>query len=205
MEQSSSREVSALLRAWRGGDKAAMDRLVPLVYGELRRLAHRYMARERAGHSLQTTALINEAYIRLVDLSRIEWRDRVHFFAIAARFMRRILVNRARSRAYLKRGGDAEKVSLDEALLVTSEPSVDIAKLDDAVNALADFDPRKAKAVELRFFGGLTEDETAEVLEVSRETVKRDWRVAKMWLLCEMTDGASKHETGTLAGDRKDL
>ena len=205
MEKPSLQDVSALLHAWRGGDKAALDRLMPLVYSELRRLAHRYMARERAGHSLQTTALINEAYIRLVDLNRIEWRDRAHFFAIAASFMRRILVDRARSRAYLKRGGEVKKVSLDEALVVPAESGLDMVQLDDALNALADFDARKARVVELRFFGGLTETETAEVLEVSRETVKRDWRVAKMWLLCEMTDGANKHETRTLAGDQKDL
>lgn len=199
MEKPSPREVSALLHAWRRGDKAALDQLMPLVYGELRRLAHRYMTRERAGHSLQTTALVHEAYIRLVDLSHIEWRDRAHFFAIAASFMRRILVDRARSRAYRKRGGDVKQVSLDETLVVPAESGLDMVKLDDALNALAGFDPRKARVVELRFFGGLTESETAEVLEVSRETVKRDWRLAKMWLLSEMTDGANRHETGTLA------
>ena len=205
MEKPSPQEVSVLLHAWRGGDKAALDRLVPLVYGELRRLAHRYMVREQAGHSLQTTALIHEAYIRLVDLSRIEWQDRAHFFAIASRFMHRILVDRARSRSYLKRGGDAKAVLPDEAAVMLPQPNLDIVRLDDALNALADFDPRKAKAVELRFFGSLTEHETAEVLEISRETVKRDWRVAKMWLLCVTSDRGSGHETGTLAGDRKNL
>ena len=205
MEKTSPPEVSGLLQAWRDGDQAALDRLVPLVYGELRRLAHRYMIRERAGHSLQTTALIHEAYIRLVDLTRIEWRDRAHFFAIAARFMRRILVDRARSRAYQKRGGQAKMVSLDEALVVRPESSPDLVKLDDALNALGELDARKACVVELRFFGGLTENETAEVLGISRKTVERDWRMAKLWLMCEMSDGASRYEAGTLAGDRKDL
>lgn len=201
MERPSQGEVSVLLHAWRAGDKSALDRLVPLVYGELRRISHRRMARERAGHSLQTTALINEAYIRLADLGCLEWQDRAHFFAIAAGLMRRILVDRARSRAYLKRGGGAQRVSFDEVLMVAPQPGLDLVKLDDALKALSDFDPRKAKVVELRFFGGLAEHEAAEVLEVSRETVKRDWRVAKMWLLCEMTDRRSKHEAGTLAGD----
>ena len=205
MERPSPPEVSGLLQAWRGGDKVALDRLVPLVYGELQRLAHRYMIREKAGHSLQTTALINEAYIRLVDLSRIEWRDRAHFFAIAARFMRRILVDRARSRAYLKRGGRAKMVSLDEALVVQPVSSPDLVKLDDALNALGELDPRKAKVVELRFFGGLSEQETAEVLGISRKTVERDWRMAKLWLVSEMSDGASGDESGTMAGDREDL
>lgn len=205
MGRPSPGEVSILLHAWRGGDKSALDRLVPLVYGELRRISHRRMARERPGNSFQTTALINEAYIRLVDLGRLEWRDRAHFFAIAARLMRRILVDRARSRAYLKRGGGVQKVSLDEGLMVGPRPALDLVKLDDALKALADFDPRKAKVVELRFFGGLAEHEAAEVLQVSRETVKRDWRMAKMWLLCEMTDGGGKHEAGAVARDRKDL
>jgi RNA polymerase sigma factor (TIGR02999 family) len=181
-------EVTTLLRAWQGGDKAALDRLVPLVYGELRRISHRRLARERGDHSLQTTALINEAYIRLADVEGLEWQDRAHFFAIAANLMRRVLVDRARSRAYLKRGGGAQMVSLDEALAVSPRPGLDLVKLDDALKALSEFDPRKARVVELRFFGGLSGHEAAAVLGISRETVKRDWRVAKMWLLCEMTD-----------------
>lgn len=189
MTRSSPREISLLLQAWRGGDEAALGTLMPLVYGELHRLAHRYMMHERAGHTLQTTALVNEAYLRLIDAKRVEWQDRTHFFAICASLMRRILVDFARSRGYQKRGGNMRKVSLDESLLVSPEPDVDLVKLDDALNALAEFDPRKAKVVELRFFGGLSEEEVAEVLKVSRDTVKRDWRLAKVWLLEELTVG----------------
>lgn len=192
-------EVSSLLRAWRGGDRAALDRLVPLVYGELRRLAHRYIVQERAAYSLQSAALIHEAYIRLADLNRIEWRDRAHFFAVAARFMRRILVDRARARAYPKRGGGEKKVGLDEAQAVAPASRLDVVRLHDALNALAEFDARKARVVELRFFGGLTEPETAEVLGISHETVKRDWRIAKVWLLGELTSAGNRHGTGTLA------
>jgi RNA polymerase sigma factor (TIGR02999 family) len=199
VEQPASGEISALLHAWRGGDRAALDKLVPLVYGELRRLAHRYLIQERDCRSLQSTALIHEAYIRLADLNRIEWRDRAHFFAIAVRFMRRILVDRARARAYLKRGGGATTTGLDGAPAVTSKSGLDIVRIDDALNALAHFDPRKAEVVELRFFGGLSEQETAEVLGVSRETVKRDWRMAKLWLLGELTGGGSRHGAGTVA------
>ncbi len=201
MGKPSPGEVSTLLHAWHSGDKEALDRLVPLVYAELRRISHRRLSQQPADHSLQTTALINEAYIRLADLGHLEWQDRAHFFAIAASLMRRILVDRARSRAYLKRGGGMQKVSFDEALAIAPQPAMDLVRLDDALKALAEFDTRKAKVVELRFFGGLAEHEVAEVLEVSRETVKRDWRLAKMWLLCEMTDGASERETGTLAGN----
>lgn len=199
MEESSPSEVSALLHAWRGGDRAALDKLVPLVYGELRRLAHRYLVQERECQSLQSTALIHEAYIRLADLNRIEWRDRAHFFAIAARFMRRILVDRARARAYLKRGGGTRMGVLEEAPVITPASGLDIVRLHDALSALAHFDPRKAKVVELRFFGGLSEQESAEVLGVSHETVKRDWRIAKLWLLGELTGGGSRHGAGTLA------
>jgi RNA polymerase sigma-70 factor (ECF subfamily) len=190
--RSSPREVSLLLRAWRDGDQAALDRLMPLVQGELHRLAHCYMARERPDHTLQTTALVNEAYVRLIGANRIDWRDRAHFFAISSNLMRRILVDCARSRGYQKRGGEMKKVSLDQALFVSPEQHPDLVKLDDALKALAEFDPRQAKIVELRFFGGLDLDETAEVLQVSRDTVKRDWRLAKVWLLCEMT-GESGH------------
>lgn len=195
MEESSPQEVTVLLQAWRAGDKAALEMLMPIVHGELRRLAHRYMVRERTDHTLQTTALVNEAYLRLIDLKRIEWQDRAHFFAIAANFMRRILVDFARARRYRKRGGDAQKVPLDESLFARPEPGADLVRLDDALSALAEFDPRKAKVVELRFFGGLSEEEAAEVLMVSRETVKRDWRLAKVWLLCELTDGAKVNES----------
>ena len=201
MTRSSPQEVSLLLRAWRGGDQLALEKLMPLVYDELRRLAHRYMVREKAGHTLQTTALVNEAYIRLVDLKRIEWQDRAHFFAISARFMRRILVDFARSRGYQKRGGDAKQVSLDESVFVSPEPGRELIGIEEALSALAEFDERKAKVVELRFFGGITEEETAEVLHVSRETVKRDWRLARNWLLCALTEGGGENESRTVAAD----
>jgi len=189
MERSSPHEVSLLLRACSGGDKAALDKLMPVVYDELHRRAHRYMVHERAGATLQTTALVNEAYLRLVDLKRIDWQDRTHFFAVAATFMRRILVDFARSRRYQKRGGEAQKVSIDPALLPSPEAGVDMIAIDQALTALAEFDPRKARVVELRFFGGMSEDETAGVLQVSRETVKRDWRLAKLWLLHRLSEG----------------
>ncbi|RPI17967.1 MAG: sigma-70 family RNA polymerase sigma factor [Acidobacteria bacterium] len=189
MERSSPHEVSLLLRACSGGDKAALDKLMPVVYDELHRRAHRYMVHERAGATLQTTALVNEAYLRLVDLKRIDWQDRTHFFAVAATFMRRILVDFARSRSYQKRGGEAQKVSIDPALLPSPEAGVDMIAIDQALTALAEFDPRKARVVELRFFGGMSEDETAGVLQVSRETVKRDWRLAKLWLLHRLSEG----------------
>lgn len=201
MTRSSPQEVSLMLRAWRGGDKSALDKLIPLVHDELRRLAHRYMTKEKAGHTLQTTALVNEAYLRLVDLARIEWQDRSHFFAISANLMRRILVDFARSRGYQKRGGDIRKISLDESLLVSPEPGAELIRIDEALAALSEFDARKARVVEMRFFGGMTEDETAEVLHVSRETVKRDWRLARNWLLCELTDGTDRNESRTLAAD----
>lgn len=204
MERPSPQEVSTLLRAWRGGDRAALDKLIPVIYSELRRIAHRYMVRERAGDSLQTTGLVNEAYLRLIDLHAIQWQDRAHFFAISARFMRRILIERARSRGYRKRGGQAQQVSLDEARVGAQERGPDLVRLDDALSALEQFDERKAKVVELRFFGGLSETECAEVLEISRETVTRDWRVAKIWLLGQMSGGADDHEAGAVVADRKD-
>jgi RNA polymerase sigma factor (TIGR02999 family) len=182
----SLQELSMLLRAWRHGDESALEKLMPLVYDELHRLAHRYMARERAGHTLQTTALVNEAYLRLKDAGQVEWKDRAHFFAIAANVMRRILVDFARNRGYRKRGGHAKKVLLDEALEVCSEPDEDLVNLDDALKALAEFDSRKAKVVELRFFGGLSVEETAEVMKIAPITVMRDWNVAKLWLLREL-------------------
>jgi RNA polymerase sigma factor (TIGR02999 family) len=161
--------------------------LVPLVQEELRRLARRYMSRERAGHTLQTTALVNEAYLRLVDAKQMRWQNRAHFFAVSAQLMRHILVDFARARQYAKRGGEAEQVSLDEALVVSSERGADLVALDDALKSLAALDPRKSKVVELRYFGGLSVEETAEVLKVSVETIHRDWRLAKVWLLRELS------------------
>jgi RNA polymerase sigma-70 factor, ECF subfamily len=180
-----------LLQAWSAGDRTALDQLVPVVHAELRRLARRYMRRERAGHTLQTTALIHEAYIRLVDAQGISWQNRAHFFGISARVMRRVLVDFARERGYRKRGGRDRRVPLDEALVVADAPDEDLVALDDALNALADVDPRKSRAIELRFFGGLSIAEAALVLEVSPETVKRDCRLAKAWLLRWLTE----HET----------
>ncbi len=190
MNGQSSQEVTSLLRAWRGGDQGALDKLMPLVYAELHRLAHRCMLRERAGHTLQTTAVVNEAYIRLIDARQIEWKDRAHFFAISANLMRRILVEFARSRGRNKRGGDVRKVELDEAFVISPQRGTDIVALDDALTALAAIDERKAKVIELRFFGGLSVEETAEVLGVSPDTVMRDWRLAKVWLWREMKHGA---------------
>jgi RNA polymerase sigma factor (TIGR02999 family) len=177
--------VTDLLLAWGEGDESALERLMPAVHEELRRLAHRQMRRERQGHTLQTTALVNEAYMRLIDLSRVRWQDRAHFFAMSARLMRRILVDHARSRNYQKRGGGAN-VALDEALMVSTERGADLIALDEALEALAKVDARKSQVVEMRFFGGLSVDETAEALHVSGETVMRDWRLAKVWLLREI-------------------
>ncbi len=187
MTRPSSHEVSRMLQSWRNGDQSALAELIPLVQGELQRLAHRYMAREHSGQTMPTAALVNEVYIRLVGARQIDWRDRAHFFGVCAKLMRRVLVDAARSRHYQKRGGGLKKVTLDEALCVSPQPDRNLVKLDDALAALASFDPRKAKVVELRFFGGLDLDETAQVLNVSRDTVKREWRLAKVWLLCEMT------------------
>ena len=186
VKKHASQELSSLLRAWNSGDESALDKLMPLVYDELHRLAHWHMARERAGHTLQTTALVNEAYLRLIDTDQIQWQDRAHFFAIAAKMMRRILVDLARSRGYQKRGGNVRKVTLDEALLASPEPDEELLRLDDALDALSEFDPRKARVVELRYFGGLSVEETAEVLQVSAITVIRDWNMAKLWLLEEL-------------------
>jgi RNA polymerase sigma-70 factor (ECF subfamily) len=183
-------EVSTLLRAWSDGDQSALDRLTPIVYDGLRRLARRYMRRERPGHSLQTTALVNEAYMRLVDYERMQWQDRAHFFAVAAQVMRRILVEHAR-RHNLKRGGGLQHVSLEEAAVVGGDRAADLVALDDAMNALARIDARKAQVVEMRFFGGLSVGETAEVLKVSSVTVKRDWSTAKLWLYRELTGRAA--------------
>lgn len=177
-----SNDVTSLLLAWSEGEPAALDRLMPLVYAQLRQLAHRYMEQERSGHVLQTTALINEAYLRLINSSRVQWEDRAHFFAVCARCMRRILVDSARSRRYLKRGGKARQVSMDAALEIPQEDGPDLVALDEALTNLSALDSRKARVVEFRFFGGLTVDETARVLEVSAETVSRDWKLAKAWL-----------------------
>lgn len=183
----SPKGVTQLLVAWSDGDAAARDELMPLVYEELRRLAHRYMGRERIGHTLQTSGLVNEAYLRLIDQSQVHWQNRAHFFGIAAQMMRRILVDYARSRGYAKRGGDARQVSLDQAALVSEERAADVVALDDALKGLAEMDLRKSQIVELRFFGGLSIEETAEVLAVSPGTVMRDWTLAKAWLRREMT------------------
>jgi len=181
-----SNEITGLLIAWGKGDQTALERLVPVVYDELHRLAHRYMNRERAGHSLQTSALVNEAYLRLVDMADVSWQNRAHFFSISARLMRRILVDFARSRGYQKRGGNMLKVPFDESQMSSLDQQMDFVGLDDALNALAVFDPRKSKVVEMRFFGGMTVEETAEVLKISPDTVMRDWKTAKVWLLREL-------------------
>jgi RNA polymerase sigma factor (TIGR02999 family) len=183
--------VTQLLQAWCRGDEAALDTLIPLVYDELRRLAHCYMLREPPGHPLQTTALVHEAYIRLIDASQIEWKNRAHFFGVSARLMRRILVDSARSRRYRKRRPrtGTVRVDVDSGQIPQAKPGVDIVALDDALTALSAFAPRGAQVVELRFFGGLTVEETAEVLKVSSKTVKRDWAVAKAWLLEAMKPG----------------
>ena len=181
-------DVSTLLRAWSGGDPGALERLTPIVYDELRRLARRHMKGERPGHSLQTTALVNEAYMRLVDYKRMEWQNRAHFFAVSSQLMRRILVEQAR-RHNLKRGGGVLHVSLEEAAVVGGARGADLVALDDAMNALARLDARKVQVVEMRFFGGLSVEETAEVLKVSPVTVMRDWSTAKAWLYRELTSG----------------
>ncbi len=186
-------DVSKLLRDWSEGDQGALAGLTPLVYAELLRLAHYYMKRERSGHSLQTTALVHEAYMRLVDYKRMQWQDRAHFFAVSGQVMRRILVENAR-RHNLKRGGHVPHISLDEAAVLgedhTDERAAELVALDDALNALARLDPRKVQVVEMRFFGGLSMEETAEVLKVSPVTVRRDWSAAKIWLYREMTGGS---------------
>jgi RNA polymerase sigma-70 factor (ECF subfamily) len=184
-------DVTQLLLAWSQGNDAALQKLIPVVYRELRRLAHRYMIRERPGHTLETTALIHEAYERLVDTPHIQWQDRTHFFAVCAQLMRRILVDYARSRGYQKRGGGIRLVQLDEALATPQARSRDLVALDEALTALAAIDSRKGRVVELRFFGGLTAEETAEVLKVSPDTVLRDWKLAKVWLLRELSGGAA--------------
>jgi len=189
---SESPEITGLLKAWAGGDAAALDQLTPLVYDELRRLARRYMRNERAGNTLQTTALVNEAYLRLVDAQRVGWQDRAHFFAVSAQMMRRILVDAARARGSAKRGGQVKRVNHSAAFNLDAIPDVstgrdrELVAIDDALNTLAEMDPRKARVIELRFFGGLSVEETAEILKISSQTVMRDWKLAKAWLTREL-------------------
>jgi RNA polymerase sigma-70 factor, ECF subfamily len=183
-------QVSGLLRAWSDGDRDALDRLTPIVYDELHRLARHYMRGERPGHSLQTSALVNEAYMRLVDYKGMQWQNRAHFFAVSALLMRRILVEHAR-RHNLKRGGNVQHVSLEETAVVGGDRSADLVALNEAMDALARLDPRKVQVVEMRFFGGLSVEETAEVLKVSSVTVMRDWSTAKAWLYRELTGGTT--------------
>jgi RNA polymerase sigma factor (TIGR02999 family) len=187
MTQPSGHEITDLLLAWSDGDRGALEQLTPLVHQELHRLARVYMRGEAAGHTLQTTALVNEAYLRLIDASRMRWQNRAHFFAVSAQLMRHVLVDFARARRNLKRGDGAAQVSLDEALTVCPERSAEIVALDDALSALAKLDERQSKVVELRFFGGLMEGEIAEVLKVSPRTVSNDWSLARAWLLREMS------------------
>lgn len=188
-------DVTGLLLEWRAGDEHALDRLIPLVHGELHRIADRCIRRERADHTLQATALINEAYLRLIDAKRIHWRDRAHFLAISARLMRQVLVDYARSRGYQKRGGGAVRVTLVEELATVNEPDVELIALDDALEALAKFDERKSRVIELRCFGGLSVEETAAVLHVSQDTVMRDWKLAKAWLLRELGGGDAERRS----------
>jgi RNA polymerase sigma-70 factor (ECF subfamily) len=185
------RGVTEMLRAWGAGDKEALDRLTDLVYKELRRMAHRYISGEKSGQTLQTSALVNELYLRLVDVRSVDLQDRAHFFALCARMMRHILIDFARSRQYEKRGGGAIQISLDEAPLLSADLGSSLVALDDALNGLAEMDPRKGQVVELRFFGGLSVEETAEALKVSPETVKRDWKAARAWLGREMSKGTA--------------
>jgi RNA polymerase sigma factor (TIGR02999 family) len=187
----SPQEVTLLLQAWSQGEESALQKLVPLVYEELRRLAHRYMGWEHPGHVLETSALVNEAYLRLTDSKQQHWQNRAHFFAISAQLMRQILVDFARSRHRQKRGGGVQPVSLDEALVLTDEREPDLVALDDALKALGVVDKQKSQVVELRFFGGLSVEETAEVLKVSPDKVMRDWSLARSWLYREMNEGSA--------------
>ncbi len=192
MSGRSPRAITQLLVAWQAGDRRALDALIPVVYDELRRLAHRSMKRERAGHVLQTTALVNEAYLNLVGAGDVKWRGRAHFFAICAKLMREILVHYARARDARKRGGGFRQISLDESVLYAPAPDADLLDLDDALTALASLDERKARVVEMRFFGGLTLDEIGEVLQVSNDTVARDWDFARTWLYHEMRPSGTR-------------
>jgi RNA polymerase sigma factor (TIGR02999 family) len=191
---SSTQQLTQLLVDWSNGDQAALDQLIPLVNDELRRLASRYMRREQQGHTLQTSALVNEAYLRLIDQKNMQWQNRAHFYGIAAQLMRRILIDHARRHARARRGGERIEVSLDETVAVSEERSTKLLAVDEALDRLAAFDPRKAKIVELRFFGGLNLDETAEALGVSSPTVQREWRAAKAWLHRMLTEGKDGDE-----------
>ena len=186
MRVHSEKEITQLLVAWSEGDESALDQLAPLIHAELHRLAHHYMRHERPGHLLQTSALINEAYVRLIDWKNARWENRAHFFGVAAQLMRRILVDFAREKNYQKRGGNMLQVSLNDAAAFSIERSSDLVALDEALTSLAEMDARKAQVVEMRFFAGLSVEEVAELLKVSKETVIRDWRLAKVWLLREL-------------------
>jgi RNA polymerase sigma factor (TIGR02999 family) len=190
-------EITGLLQAWSGGDRDALERILVLVYPELRRIAQRCLTTERGGHTLQATALVNEAYLRFVGIQKIEWQDRAHFFAMAARLMRRILVDYARSKGYAKRGGDAQRVDFNEALVVSADMDPALVRMDDALNQLAAFDARKAQIVEMRYFGGLSANDIATVLGVSVQTVNRDWSLAKSWLAREMSSEAPPSKDGS--------
>jgi RNA polymerase sigma-70 factor, ECF subfamily len=192
MAEPSPQEITQLLMAWSKGDEAALEKLIPLVYKELHRLAHRYLGREHTGHTLQTTALVHEAYMRLIDWKNVQWQNRAHFFAISAQLMRRILVDFARSRHFAKRGGGMRQIEFDEAMAIAPARSVDLVALDDALKALATLDARRSQVVELRFFGGLSIAETAEVLKVSSGTVRRDWSLAQAWLHRELSKESAR-------------
>ena len=187
MSAASTAEITRLLQAWSAGDAAALERLAPLIYGDLRRMARRQMQRERSGNTLQTTALVHEAYLRLVDVKNVHWQDRAHFFAIAGQMMRRILVEAARARGAGKRGGGATRVNLDESIDAVPTRGSELLRLDEALDALAQLDPRKARVIELRFFGGLNAEESAEVLKISTRSVMRDWSLARAWLIRELS------------------
>jgi len=191
MRTSESAEVTRLLLAWGDGDEAALEQLLPVVYRELHRMARRYMAGERLDHTLQASALVNEAYLKLVDVRQMQWKNRAQFFGVCAQMMRRILVDFGRRQRYLKRGAGVRPVTLNEDLVMAEAQTTNLPALDDALNALATMDPRKARVVELRFFAGLSVDETAEVLEVSPDTVVRDWRMAKVWLHRELKNNGA--------------
>jgi RNA polymerase sigma factor (TIGR02999 family) len=191
MAQASPEEVTGLLLAWSDGEQTALEKLMPLVYAELHRLAKRYMRREHAGHTLQTSALVNEAYLRLIDARSVRWQNRAHFFAVSAQIMRRILVDFARAKQNLKHGGGAQQVTLDEGLIVSPESGADLLALDEALERLAVLNERQSRVVELRYFGGLNEDEVAEALKVSPRTVRSDWSLARAWLYRELSRGAN--------------
>jgi len=187
MSSDAASEITRLLEAWGHGDQAALDRLTPLIYDELQRMARRYMRRERADHTLQTTALVNEAYLRLVDVTHAKWHDRAHFFAVSAQIMRRILADAARRRTAIRRGGQQVRAELEELPDLSSNRDREIVAIDDALKTFAEMDPRKARVVELRFFGGLSVEEIAEVLKISPQSVLRDWKLAKAWLMRELS------------------